>query len=244
MKRGAASVGLVAWTFLFSWIALFSLIPSPGGRLYFSLARPWARGCLRIAGVRLFCDFDFTPNENERYLYIVNHESILDIVVLYSVLPKNVVMVAKHTLRYVPIFGWGMWLAGVVFLNRKNPQKAYNSLQKAQNHLDKQRSVLIFPEGTCGNGKALLPFKRGAFLLSCACRIKMIPVGLTGVYNILQPDHRLVSPGEVGICFGPPIDPPGSEEEIDSSKETARTAVEALKTKATQLMSQPRARTN
>lgn len=122
MKRGAASVGLVAWTFLFSWIALFSLIPSPGGRLYFSLARPWARGCLRIAGVRLFCDFDFTPNENERYLYIVNHESILDIVVLYSVLPKNVVMVAKHTLRYVPIFGWGMWLAGVVFLNRKNPQ--------------------------------------------------------------------------------------------------------------------------
>lgn len=229
-SRAGRSLLIVLWTFFLSWVALFSLLISPRGRAYFSLARPWARGCLWLARVRVHIQYAAALPDRPRALFVCNHESIFDIVVLYAVLPRNVVMVAKHTLQYIPLFGWGMRLAGVVFVDRRNPKKAYASLERAKKHLARERSLLIFPEGTCDNGTTLLSFKRGGFALAQACQLPIIPIGLRGVHAVLPPDHALIRGGNVSVRFGEAIPPPSSEEMLQPVMDQTRIAVEKLRT--------------
>lgn len=228
-SRAGRSTLIVLWTFLLSWVALFSLLFSPRGRAYFALARPWSRGCLWLARIRVHAQFAAPLPDRPRVLFVCNHESIFDIVVLYAVLPRNVVMVAKHTLQYIPLFGWGMRLAGVVFVDRRNPQKAYASLERAKKHLARTRSLLIFPEGTCDDGKTLLPFKRGGFSLAQACQLPIIPIGLRGVHAVLPPDRTLVRGGDVYVRFGETIPAPPPEEELQPVMKQSRLTIEILK---------------
>lgn len=236
LRAGLSGVLILIWTCFCAVFGIFTLIVSPSGKAYLSLAKYWAKVALGIAGVKLVKKALFWPKTDERYLYISNHESVFDIIVLYALLPKRVVMVAKHTLFYIPIFGWGMWLAGFVFVKRHNPKQAYKSLKRAVTHLKNSRSVLIFAEGTCDNGKSLLPFKRGAFLIAQICQIPIIPIGISGVHKVLTPDHYLIFPGRVSVCFGRPILPPASEKDIDACKQKTRQTVLSLKKKAQQLL--------
>ncbi len=233
------SLFIIAMSGIFSIAAIVTMPLSPRGDLYLWFARQWARLIFWFGGIRMRTEFSPGLDLNRSYLYLSSHESLTDILALFAALPQKVVMVAKRSLLILPIFSWGMWLAGFVFINRKNRDSAYKSMHDAGKLVRKGRSVLVFPEGTRGDGGELQKFKRGGFVLSQAAKIPVIPVGIVGTRDVLPRDHFCVFPGRIAVCVGSPIDPPPdpmTDEQLTAWMAQVRTEVQKLRERARTLL--------
>lgn len=119
------------------------------------LVRIWYQGMTWILGLRV--RYDGHPlKPNQHYLYVGNHISYLDIMVLGTLFPPF--FIAKSDMADWPIFGFLVKLGGTIFISRKR------SLVKQQMDLLKRemktgKNLLLFPEGTTSNGREVLRFK-------------------------------------------------------------------------------------
>jgi 1-acyl-sn-glycerol-3-phosphate acyltransferase len=232
------SLFIIVLTGIMSVLAIVTLPLSPRGEFYLTLARVWSVTIFWFGGIKLRSEYSPELNLNQRYLYLASHESLTDILVLFASLPQKVVMVAKRSLLILPIFSWGMWLAGFVFINRRDRASAYKSMHEAGKLVRRGRSVLVFPEGTRGDGKTLQKFKRGGFVLAQAAGIPVVPVGIVGTHAVLPRDHFCVFPGRVGVCVGKPIPPPPdpmSDEQLIAWMAQVQAEVEGLRQQAWKL---------
>jgi len=117
-------------------------------------------------------------------VFLINHQSLIDVFFVGYLMPKNTVTVGKSELRWVPIFGWIFWLGGNLFINRSNRAKSMATMKKAED-LIKQKglSVIIAPEGTRSLKGGLLPFKRGAFYLASSTGLKLQPLAISSFHK-------------------------------------------------------------
>lgn len=201
------SLFIIGFSTVLSVVALALWPLSPRGGIFLFIARIWPRAIFRVGGIRLRTVVAPGLDPAARYVYLSNHESLTDILALYAALPQKVVMVAKRSLLVVPLFSWGMWLAGFVFINRRNRASAYRSIEAAGARL-RRRSVLVFPEGTRAVTPDLLPFKRGGFVLARSAGVPIVPVGIYGTRRLLPRDRFCVFPGRIAVCVGAPIPAP------------------------------------
>jgi 1-acyl-sn-glycerol-3-phosphate acyltransferase len=229
------SLFIIGYTFVFSLVALVTFPLSPRGELYLYFARQWGRVILWVGGIPWRVEVSPDFDRSQTYLYLANHESLTDILLVHAAAPQKLVMVAKRSLLILPVFSWGMWLAGYVFINRKNRKAAYRSMTEAGKRIRKGRSVLVFPEGTRGDSVTLGKFKRGGFVLAQAAQIPVVPVAIYGTYKVLPRDHFNVYPGRLGIVFGKPIPPPSTDEEMSRYMERVHAEVDALRQRAREL---------
>ncbi|MFO0576641.1 MAG: lysophospholipid acyltransferase family protein [Polyangia bacterium] len=229
------SLFIITYTLAFSTVALVTFPLSPRGELYLFFAQVWSRVILRVGGIAWRVEVHPDLDLNKSYLYLANHESLTDILALHASAPQKIVMVAKRSLLILPVFSWGMWLAGYVFINRKNREAAYRSMHEAGRRIVKGRSVLVFPEGTRGDGGALQKFKRGGFVLAHVAQIPVVPVAIVGTQKVLPRDHFCVYPGRLGIVFGKPLPPPQTEDELPAYMDRVRDEVDRLRQRAREL---------
>ena len=205
---------------------------SPRGDLFLYFAKVWSRVIFFVGGIRWQMVVSDRLDLSKSYLYLSNHESLTDILALYATLPQKVVMVAKRSLFILPVFSWGMWLAGFIFIDRKNTKAAYARLQRADKLIRKGRSVLVFPEGTRGDGGELLKLKRGGFALAQAAQIEVVPVGIAGTAQVLPRDSFPVYPGSIAVCIGEPLAPPSTDEELSAYMDRIREEIDKLRIEA------------
>lgn len=154
--------------------------------LLICLVRPFNRNNSRIIAVifswaRYFLnvkvDVRNRPETSIQGVYVANHQSTLDMYLYGESLPDNMAILGKHSLMYIPLFGLLFWLAGNIFINRGDKTKARGAMQVAADAVrEKGCSVYIFPEGTRSNGRGLLPFKSGAFILAIEAGLPVIPI--------------------------------------------------------------------
>lgn len=223
---------IIAYTIFMSALAVVTWPLSPRGDLFLTFANLWSRVIFRVGGIRWRVQVSEQLDLSKSYLYLSNHESLTDILALYATLPQKVVMVAKRSLFILPVFSWGMWLAGFIFIDRKNTRAAYARLSRAGKLIRKGRSVLVFPEGTRGDGGELLKLKRGGFVLAQAAQIPVVPVGIAGTAKVLPRDTFPVYPGSIAVCIGDPIDPPSAEEDLPEYMSRVQVALENLRSQA------------
>ena len=95
-----------------------------------------------------------------------NHESNLDPPVLISGIPIPAVFLAKKEVKWMVPVGWAAMMAGTIFIDRSNRERAINSLHRAAPEIRGGKSVVIFPEGTRTRTGELLPFKKGGFVMA------------------------------------------------------------------------------
>jgi 1-acyl-sn-glycerol-3-phosphate acyltransferase len=193
-------------TFAFGVPATFAAFIPPRGDWYTPFARTWARTVLAIGQIPLVSVGQSRIDARGSYVFLVNHESALDILCLLAVLPNQVRFLAKRSLFRIPVLGWSMAAAGFVPIDRHNRAKAMGSFEKAVRRLRRGRSLILFPEETRSRDGDLLPFKRGGFLLALRAGLPIVPVGIWGTRGILPKGALVFRPGRVAVAVGTPMD--------------------------------------
>ncbi|MCM3874908.1 MAG: 1-acyl-sn-glycerol-3-phosphate acyltransferase [Thermoanaerobaculia bacterium] len=192
----ATAYGLLA--ILTSWIP-------PRGRLYLFWARLWARSILFLTGIPATIETASEAAALPQAIYMSNHESGIDILLLLLVIPQDVRFLAKRSLFYVPFMGWSMWLAGFVPVDRQRTEKARDVLSGLDRCLAKGVSILIFPEGTRSRDGRLGAFKKSGFLTALKSGVPIVPVGVSGARAVLGAQGMIVRRGPVCVRAGQSI---------------------------------------
>ncbi|UXD89088.1 1-acylglycerol-3-phosphate O-acyltransferase [Thalassolituus hydrocarboniclasticus] len=152
-----------------------------------------------------------SPVGDGQAIYVGNHQDTLDVFIYPGMLPGNIAILGKSSLRFIPVFGLLFWLAGNIFINRANKAKAWETMAAVARTVKKRGcAVYIFPEGTRSRGKGLLPFKSGAFALAIEAGLPVVPVVYSSTHKNINL-HRFRS-GKVLSRYLEPISTEGMGE--------------------------------
>lgn len=135
-------------------------------------------------------------------VFIGNHQSELDVLMLGCMFPRFCSITAKSSLRRIPFLGWFMSLSGSIFIDRKNSRDAREAMQGAAAEIrSKRQSVYMFPEGTRSYAKEpmLLPFKKGAFHLAVQAGVPIVPCVVSNYSHILYVKNFAFNAGRIPI---------------------------------------------
>lgn len=212
MKIALAVLNFFQHTFIAVWsmfwislAAVLSLVTFNRELPLVMARRCWAGGIWRITGSRLrvepLPDIDWsTP-----HVFVMNHQSMMDIPCAFETIPANIRFVAKHSLKYVPFLGWFMSLTKMIFINRSNRRAAVRSLREAGQRIREGANILAFPEGTRSPDGKILPFKKGPFVLALESGVPIIPVAIDGTGKVLSRHGLSLRPAEIRMKLGMPI---------------------------------------
>ena len=198
--------GMAGWSIF--WISLALLLGwvrrDPALPLRFA-RRHWAPGMIRLAGARLLVNPMPEHLWERPAIYVMNHQSSLDIPAAFAVLPVDLRFIAKHTLRKVPFLGWYMAWTGMVFVDRSNSTQAVATLNAAAERVRSGVSLLAYPEGTRSRDGSILPFKKGPFVLALQAGVPLVPVAIEGSLRVMPSGLKPFRPGPVRMAVGTPI---------------------------------------
>jgi len=218
MDREIGRIGIINKirdTFILVWAimsaALYAglciLLSPVAPKLARYVARLWSCHLLLIAGVKLSINGLDKLDKSKRYVFIANHQSALDIPVLYAGINQAISFIAKKELFLIPIFGWGMAAVGHVWIDRSNARKARDSINKAVNHLRKSNvSLVLFPEGTRSVDGVIGDFKTGSFSLALQSGVQAVPCVIHDSRNCLKKGASFILPGTIHLDICEPID--------------------------------------
>ena len=197
---------IVLYTIVFSILALVFTAFDRSFTIYFLLSKPFSRGVLFISGVKLVVTGLENINPFGTYVFVSNHSSQFDIPVVQLAAPVRTSIIYKKEINKIPLFGWQMMLGPYIVIDRKNAEKAINSIRKAKQLMaTKKISVHIFAEGTRSKTGEIQPFKRGAFYLASKVGYPVIPVTINGASSILPKGKLNIQSGTMHIHFDKPI---------------------------------------
>ncbi|PHH90246.1 hypothetical protein CDD83_4184 [Cordyceps sp. RAO-2017] len=141
-------------------------------------------------------------------VFVGNHQTELDVLMLGAMFPKYCSVTAKADLKHMPFLGWFMRLSGTIFIDRKNAKGAREAMHGAAHEIRSRRqSVYIFPEGTRSYARepALLPFKKGAFHLAIQAGVPIVPCVVANYSHILYIKDMVFRSGTVPVKVLDPI---------------------------------------
>jgi putative phosphoserine phosphatase/1-acylglycerol-3-phosphate O-acyltransferase len=138
-------------------------------------------------------------------VFIFNHQSSLDVLLLCKLLRRDFVGVAKKELRRMPFFGDLAALVGTVFVDRANSTEAIRALQPAVDALRSGTSLAIAPEGTRAPTPRLGRFKKGAFHMAMQARVPIVPIVIRNALDALPKSGLVIRPATVDVVVLPPI---------------------------------------
>lgn len=148
--------------------------------------------------------------KDEAVLYILNHRSMLDIILTYARCPGLTGYVAKKELEKFPFLSWWMKWLYCLFLDRKDMKEGLKTILTAIDQVKNGISVAIFPEGTRSKTESetdMLPFHEGSFKIATKSGCPIVPVAITGSVDIFEAHFPKIKPSNVVIEYGKPIYP-------------------------------------
>ncbi|KAF7865860.1 hypothetical protein EAF04_006025 [Stromatinia cepivora] len=142
-------------------------------------------------------------------VFIGNHQTELDVLMLGCIFPRYCSVTAKKSLKNVPFLGWFMSLSGTVFIDRGNAKDARQAMAGAATEIrEEKQSVYMFPEGTRSYAKdpTLLPFKKGAFHLAVQAGVPIVPVVVACYSDVLHVQSWRFKSGRIPVRVLKPIE--------------------------------------
>jgi 1-acyl-sn-glycerol-3-phosphate acyltransferase len=135
---------------------------------------------------------------------VSNHCGYFDIVLILATVGRQVGFIAKKELIFVPLINFWILLIGGFFIDRTSVRKSLATIKTGAKRIQKGESILIFPEGHRSKGQGLLPFHSGSFKLATEAGAPIIPISITGTYEVFEKTGR-VTAAPVRIVFGKPV---------------------------------------
>jgi 1-acyl-sn-glycerol-3-phosphate acyltransferase len=206
LRRGGGLLyGACAWSvyglLLPPALAGILLLPDAGMRWRF--ARTLARVCVRLCGIRL----QVTGLEHlhpQAGIFVANHASYVDSIVLAAALPMPVSFVAKQELSTHAFAGPLLRRLGVVFVERFDARQGVDDVRRLAATAG-ERPLFFFAEGTFTRQPGVRPFRLGAFQIAVQNRLAVTPVVLAGTRELLRDESWLPRRAAVQITFCEPV---------------------------------------
>ncbi|UCE40754.1 MAG: 1-acyl-sn-glycerol-3-phosphate acyltransferase [Candidatus Aminicenantes bacterium] len=172
---------------------------------------PFIKKSLRLLFKILFIKVHAKGTENvepnKTYLFMSNHESLFDIPLLEAYVPTFVRGVEAMRQFKWPVYGWAIRQVGNIPIDRKNIHASIKSMKITEKTLKKGKSIIILPEGHRTLDGNLGSFKKLPFHLAKQAGVPVIPIGLSGLFELKHKGSWLIRPRPIKIKFGQPISP-------------------------------------
>lgn len=168
-------------------------------------ARVWLAACgarVKVIGLE-----HLDPDTS--YVFASNHRSYLDTAALFRYAGKRMGLVAKKELLKAPVLGQGMGFVNIIAIDRTNPERAVQSMEKAREVMNNGYSFGVFVEGTRAMPGELLPFKKGAFHLALQTGAPIVPVAIKNTDWMMGKRTGVAYSGEIEMVLLPPIETVG-----------------------------------
>lgn len=196
-------------TGFFGTLALLASLVAKTGRTQHRIARVWARTCVLISRSRLTIHGAENLHKYPVAVYAANHTSYMDTPVVFSSLPFQFRILAKKELWSLPFIGWYLNRSGQIPIDTENPRAALSSLNAGVKALRMGMPLFVFPEGSRTPNGDLQAFLSGAAFLAIRAQVPLVPVALSGVYDLLPIHTHHFYPGDLVLSAGEPIDTTG-----------------------------------
>lgn len=199
------------YTIVMATLSLTFSLADPDGRKQHWCARTWCRLIAATTGMRVRVHgLENLPAEGVPVVYMANHQSYMDIPVLYGFLPVQFRIIAKESLFNVPFMGWHLTRAGNIPINRTNRREAMRSMTRASERIREGTSVVVFPEGTRSRTGVLQELKAGSFKLAVSAGVPIVPITIVGTCKVLEKDSLIFHPGIVDMHINAPVETAGT----------------------------------
>ena len=169
------------------------------------LATRWARINLRCCLINANITGLDHIQAGQSYIIAANHQSLIDIFLVYGFSPVEFKWVMKTELGAVPILGTACKAMGHILIDRSNPQSAISSINEAAKKISNGMCIVFFPEGTRSDNESVMPFKKGAFRLAIELGIPILPISLHNTGNLVPNGTLNWKPGQVSMQIHEPI---------------------------------------
>lgn len=166
-----------------------------------TIRRVWAKFQRFFAGYEL----EIIGEIADVNMIIINHKSMLDIIVMEEIYPKNLCWVAKKEIGDIPIIGKILKIPKMIPIDRQSPRAMVNLIKEAKDRVQNGRVIAIFPEGTRARGNRLLKFQSGAKVVAQKLNLSIQPVVIIGS-EILDVKKFSFKKGKIKIVFLPVVD--------------------------------------
>ena len=183
---------LIIFISLAFMIITFKLLPRP----YSRKVSAW------IIKILIFFRVDVKGEKDpDAQMFLLNHQSDLDIAIMETLTNKDLAWVAKKELFDIPFFGLALKLPQDIAVERESKTSLIKLLKDSKRVIEGKRVITMFPEGTRSSKGKMLPFKSGAKMVADKFKLKVQPVVLiqtAAYYNIKKFYYK---PGTIKVIY-------------------------------------------
>lgn len=176
-------------------------------------ARQFARRTLEVLDVQLSVERHADLDLRRGYVFMFNHQSHLDIPVLYATLPAQTIrFLAKTELFRIPLWGPALRQAEFIEVDRADRGQARTAIARAAQLMHDGVSIAIAPEGSRSRDGRIAPLKKGGFHLAIGTETPIVPIAIRGTIDILPRGARSMRSGvPVRVVVGSPLEVSGKQ---------------------------------
>ena len=165
---------------------------------------------------RLFCYILLIPvkvirnkkvQRKKSYVFVANHQGAFDIFLIYGFLNRNFKWMMKKSLRKALFIGKACEAAGHIFVDKSGPKKILETIDHGRHTLKDGMSLVIFPEGSRSFTGHMAEFKKGAFMLADELQLPVVPLTISGSFNILPRTGKYLRWHPLKLVIHDPIYP-------------------------------------
>lgn len=162
----------------------------------------WGKMQIKLLGITLETEGEVDKNAN---MLIMNHQSVLDIILFEALHPNDIAWVAKKEIGDIPWFGHILKAPDMIMVERESKSSLVKLLKEAKEKYTKKRPIAIFPEGTRTDGKKLRKFKVGAKMIAEKNDMLVQPIIIIGSKEIFDSQKMEQKSGVVKIIYMPSV---------------------------------------
>jgi 1-acyl-sn-glycerol-3-phosphate acyltransferase len=205
-------INVLQFATIFTWFLLPGaavIYVLPKDTMYRFIRGAWSQWGLKIVGIRLKTEGQLPAAGKSPYMFLANHVSYGDIIILNVALPRPLHYIAKKELTKIPVLGRLMRKTDCVLVKRgfnKESRAVYaQAIEKIQMGLD----LVVFPEGTRSRTGSMGPLRKGAFQMAIDAGAPIVPVAILGAAECWPLNNLSFRPGTVKVKIGSPIEVSG-----------------------------------
>jgi 1-acyl-sn-glycerol-3-phosphate acyltransferase len=195
----------------------------------------FTRISFRLLGINLDVKGLENIPDGEPVIFVLNHQSFMDIKLSIAAIPRNFSFVSKDIIFKIPVLGRYMKASGHIGIRRSDERNAYGTLNEVIKKLDAGKSIIFFPEGTRSVNGELGRFKRGISMVILRSGRRVIPTAIIGSRGYLPKSSILSNPEnrDIEFRFGKPLEFPKVEKE---DRELSKDILEKIRTEVSKLL--------